>query len=88
MDRYADGRNTAWRLTGFSKRTEFLETEFSITREQMIEIRPLFDVGDDHWMALGYEVTPAVWPDIERVLRCGPPDPGLDYFVEGYATDR
>lgn len=88
MNKYADGRNTAWRLTGFSKRTESMETGFSITREQMIEIRSLFDVGDDHWMTHCYEVTPTVWPEIERVLRCGPADPGLDYFVEGYATDR
>lgn len=85
--RYANGNNMGWQLAGFSKKTEYLVSEFPITREQMLRIRPLFDVGDDLWMVFEYPVSLDLWPQIDAVLNCGPPDPGQTYVVEGYATD-
>jgi hypothetical protein len=85
--RYANGDNMAWQLAGYSKQTEYLVSEFPITREQMLRIRPHFDVGDDFWMVFCYPVALELWPQIDAVVNCGPPDPGQDYMVEGYATD-
>jgi hypothetical protein len=84
--KYADGKNTEWVLTGFSKETNEVSSEYPITREQLVTIRPLFPVGDDLWFADMYEVTAEHWPTLRDVLHCGQPDPGHDYFVHGWAT--
>jgi hypothetical protein len=84
--KYADGKNTRWVLTGFSKRTNRVSSEYPITREQLVSIRPLFPVGDDLWFANQYEVAAEFWPTLRDVLHCDEPDPGQFYFVHGWAT--
>jgi hypothetical protein len=74
-------------IRGYSKQTEHLVSEFPITREQMLRIFPLFDVGDGLWMVFCYPVVLGLWPQIDAVVNCGPLDPGQDYMVEGYATE-
>ena len=86
--RYANGDNTSWALVGYSDRTDEVVGEQAIGRGQLVRLRPFFDVADDLWFAHCYPVTPEVWPRVQAVLRCGPPVPGVSYFVEGRATDR
>ncbi|MFJ5936677.1 hypothetical protein AB9128_03775 [Streptomyces cinereoruber] len=77
-----------WSLQGFSKADEFLRTEFPISREQILRLREVIEPdADDPWMFLGYEVPVEVWPAVDAILRCGPPDPGLDYFTGSYASE-
>ncbi|MCC8248029.1 hypothetical protein [Saccharothrix luteola] len=86
--RYANGDNTRWALVGYSDRTEERVSEFAVTRERLIRLRPFFDVADDLWFAHCYPVSSDVWPHVRALLQCGPPVPGVSYFVEGFATDR
>lgn len=83
--KYADGRNTEWSLVGYSKQTGQVDSVLQITREQLETIRPLFDVGDDLWFSSEYPVGLNLWPIIEPVLHCGPPDPAQEYMVGGFA---
>lgn len=86
--RYANGDDMRWALVGYSDRTEEAVGEHVVTREQLIRLRPFFDVAGDLWFADSYPVSADVWPHVQALLRCGPPVPGASYFVEGFATDR
>ncbi|MFH9726933.1 hypothetical protein ACH4M4_28805 [Streptomyces sp. NPDC017254] len=77
-----------WSLQGYSKVDEFLRTEFPISREQVPLLRELIGPdADDPWMYLGYDVPVEVWPALDAILRCGPPDPSLDYQTGACAAD-
>ncbi|MGA5192479.1 DUF7683 domain-containing protein [Streptomyces exfoliatus] len=77
-----------WSLQGFSKADEFLRTEFPISREQIPQLREVIKPdADDPWMLLGYDVPVEVWPAVDAILQCGPPDPGLDYQTGSYASE-
>lgn len=77
-----------WSLQGFSKRDEFLRTEFPISREQIVRLREVITPdADDPWMVYGYNVPLDVWPAVDAILACGPPDPELDYQTSACAAD-
>ncbi|MFD9474155.1 hypothetical protein [Streptomyces goshikiensis] len=78
---FADGYNLVWDLTGFGADEEIAQS-LSLDRDQFLEIRHLFVLGDDPWMAAGeYHVGPSIWPHLCRAV------PGLvfqrdvDYFL-------
>ncbi|MFJ5874061.1 hypothetical protein ACIQD1_04950 [Streptomyces sp. NPDC093088] len=84
----SEASGVVWSLQGFSKADEFLRTEFPISREQILRLREVIEPDvDDPWMFLGYEVPVEVWPAVDAILRCGPPDPGLDYQTGSYASE-
>ncbi|WP_051467815.1 hypothetical protein [Actinomadura oligospora] len=85
--RYAEGRNTGWHLIWFGP-DEWVAGTFPVTRDQLLQIRHLFDHGDDEWFAFSYRIEPRHWPTLLRVLSCPEPEPQYDYFIEGYATDQ
>lgn len=77
-----------WVLQGFSKVDDFLRTEFPISREQITQLREVITPdADDPWMFSGYDVPIELWPAVDTILQCGPPDPGLDYQTGCYAAD-
>lgn len=56
--------------------------EIELSRDQIAELRHLFDRGDDEWMEKGeYPVTPELWPALRAVI--GPVDlsPEVEYFI-------
>ncbi|MFG2713939.1 hypothetical protein ACGFX2_25765 [Streptomyces goshikiensis] len=78
---FADGYNLVWDLTGFGADEEIAQS-LSLDRDQFVEIRHLFVLGDDPWMvACEYHVAPSIWPHLCRAV------PGLvfqrdvDYFL-------
>ncbi|MFJ5098715.1 hypothetical protein [Streptomyces sp. NPDC088557] len=78
----------AWVLHGYSKADEFLRTELPISREQILRLREVIKPdADDPWMFLGYPVPVEVWPEVDAILHCGPPDPELDYQTGCYAAE-
>lgn len=84
--RYADGRNIAWQLVGYDKRTERVASERPIGREQIVGLRALFDLGDDPWLVGAcYPISATQWPAVIAILDCGQPDEGQDYFIESSA---
>ncbi|MFH8712678.1 DUF7683 domain-containing protein [Streptomyces zaomyceticus] len=81
-------RDIVWYLEGFSKEDEFLRTRFSITRDQIVRLREVVTPDeDDPWMQHGYDVPVSVWPAVDEILHCGPPDPSLDYQTGSYAAE-
>ena len=85
--RYDDGKNTRWAMLAFSSQDDRLRGEFPINREQFARVRELFDYGDDEWFSHSYPVRPELWPQVIDILSCPPPEPDLEYFIEGIATD-
>ncbi|GAB3989882.1 hypothetical protein GCM10029978_116180 [Actinoallomurus acanthiterrae] len=85
--RYDDGQNTRWDLVAFSTHDDRLVGRFTITREQFLRVRELFDYGDDQWFADSYPVRPELWPQVIEILSCPPPESDQEYFIEGTATD-
>ncbi|WP_329622055.1 hypothetical protein OG357_17565 [Streptomyces sp. NBC_01255] len=76
-----------WSLQGFSKVDEFLRTEFPISRDQILRLREVIEPdADDPWMFLCYAVPVELWPAVDAILQCGPPDPGLDYLTDCHAA--
>ncbi|MFF8413558.1 DUF7683 domain-containing protein [Streptomyces omiyaensis] len=81
-------QGVVWFLEGFSKQDEFLRTRHPVTPEQISRLREVITPDeDDPWMQYCYDVPLSVWPAVEEILRCGPPDPGLDYQTGSYAAD-
>ncbi|MFG2330015.1 hypothetical protein ACGFMM_10355 [Streptomyces sp. NPDC048604] len=77
-----------WVLEGFSKADEFLRTRHAISREQILRLREVIEPdADDPWMLHCYAVPLEVWPAVDAILRCGPPDPELDYATAAYAAE-
>ncbi|MDJ0347586.1 hypothetical protein QMK19_40920 [Streptomyces sp. H10-C2] len=75
-----------WSLDGFSKGDEFLRTERTISREQIIQLREVITPDtDDPWMHYCYEVRLDIWPAVEAILHCGPPDVTRDYQTSASA---
>lgn len=88
MVKDAGGQQTRWALVSYRDSDEFLNDETPITIEQIAKVRALFDHGDDEWLKRGcYPVASGTWPRLQEILRCGPPEPGLSYFVEAFAVD-
>ena len=40
--------------------------------------------ADDPWMINSYPIPVGTWLAVDAILRCGPPDPGLDYLTGAY----
>ncbi|MEW1905703.1 MULTISPECIES: hypothetical protein [unclassified Streptomyces] len=81
-------QDVVWSLDGFSKEDEFLRTQYPISRDQIVRLREVITPDeDDPWMLYGYDVPLSVWPAVEEILHCGPPDPTLDYQTGSYAAD-
>lgn len=84
--RHAYGDNMGWRLKGYPKRDSGPpSTVRDISREQFLEIRPLFDAEDNPWLVDLNEVVPEIRSRVEQVL--GPLDPEQDYYVTGHPLD-
>lgn len=84
--RHAYGDNMGWRLKGYAKRRNGSPVSVrEISREQFLEIRPLFDVEDNPWLVDLHEVAPEIWPRVREVL--GPMDPNQDYYVSAHPLD-
>ncbi|MGA5134060.1 hypothetical protein ACPCTO_30095 [Streptomyces olivoreticuli] len=78
---FADGKNLAWDLAGFGT-DDWLKVSIPLTREQIIDVRHLFDLGDDKWMMGGeYPVTPDIWGPMHAVLGSIDFQEGLEYFL-------
>nr|BFD96307.1 hypothetical protein KitaXyl93_76670 [Kitasatospora sp. Xyl93] len=54
---FEDGRNVSWVLEGFGS-DEWLCSSVTVTREQYLQVRALFDLGDDEWMMAGVYPVP------------------------------
>jgi hypothetical protein len=84
--RHAYGDNMGWRLKGYAKRDSGPPaTVRDISREQFLQIRPLFDAEDNPWLVDLNEVVPEIRSRVEQVL--GPLDPEQDYYVTGHPLD-
>ena len=80
--------HATWVLQGYSKADEFLRTEFPISSEQVLRLREVITPDpDDPWMLHFYAVPTEAWPAVDAILRCGPPDPELDYLTGAYAAE-
>ncbi|MFF4950560.1 hypothetical protein [Streptomyces chattanoogensis] len=80
--------HVVWTLDGYSKQDEFLRTRRTISRDQIIRLREVITPdADDPWMIYGYNVPLDIWPAVEKILQCGPPDPHLDYQTSAHAAD-
>ncbi|MGW1495592.1 DUF7683 domain-containing protein [Streptomyces sp. NPDC002402] len=76
-----------WALEGYSKTDDLLRTEHPISREQVLQLCEVVKPDtDDPWMLHCYPVPVEVWPAVEAILRCGPPDPTLDYLTGASAA--
>jgi hypothetical protein len=74
-----------WILEGFGKADDTLRAERPIGREQMLRLREVITPdADDPWMTNSYPVPVETWPAVDAILRCGPPDPELDYLMGAY----
>ncbi|MGW2786494.1 DUF7683 domain-containing protein [Streptomyces populi] len=74
-------------LEGYGKADDTLRTEHPISRVQMLRLREVITPdADDPWMLHSYRVPVDQWPTVEAVLRCGPPDPELDYLTGAHAA--
>jgi hypothetical protein len=70
-----------WHLDGFGRDHE-LCMEVELSREQIAELRHLFDRGDDEWMKYGeYPVLPELWPAVRAVIGSTDLSPELAYFI-------
>ncbi|GAA0421884.1 hypothetical protein [Streptomyces luteireticuli] len=78
-----------WVLAGYSKEDDFLRTTFPISRAQLAELREVIPPDpEDPWMwAYCYPVLLDVWPAVEKILRCGRPDPALEYQTRAWAAE-
>ncbi|WP_067473978.1 hypothetical protein [Actinomadura hibisca] len=74
-----------WELVWFGPDDELAGT-FLVSHRQLLQIRDLFDYGDDEWLTFEYPIRERHWPTLFRVLSCPPPVPGNAYFLHGYAT--
>ncbi|MFG2139498.1 hypothetical protein [Streptomyces sp. NPDC048650] len=80
--------HVVWTLDGFSKQDEFLRTQHTISREHIVALREVITPdADDPWMTYCYDVPLDVWPAVEEILHCGPPDPCLDYQISASVAD-
>ena len=76
-----DDHSVRWHFDGFG-RDDRLCVEVELSREQIAELRHLFDRGDDEWMKYAeYPVGPELWPAVRAVI--GPIDlsPDVEYFI-------
>lgn len=70
-----------WHFDGFG-RDDRLCVEVELSREQIAELRHLFDRGDDEWMEHGeYPVTPELWPALRPVIGSIELSPEVEYFI-------
>jgi hypothetical protein len=80
--------DVVWVLEGFSKADDTLRTEHPISREQLLRLREVITPdADDPWLIHCYPVPVELWPEVEAILRCGPPDPELDYLTGAYRAE-
>ncbi|MFE7531512.1 hypothetical protein ACFU7Y_38270 [Kitasatospora sp. NPDC057542] len=78
---FEDGRNLAWELEGFGP-DEWLCSSVTVTREQFLQVRGLFDLGDDEWMmAGGYPVPVEAQGPLRAVVETALFEEGVDYFL-------
>ncbi|MEV6551500.1 hypothetical protein AB0M57_22695 [Streptomyces sp. NPDC051597] len=78
---FEDGRNLSWTLEGFGP-DEWLCSSVTVTREQFLEVRGLFELGDNEWMVSGdYPVPPDVQAPLKAVIGMALFEEGVDYFL-------
>ncbi len=76
-----DDRSVRWHFDGFG-RDDRLCVEIELSREQIAELRHLFDRGDDEWMKHAeYPVTPELWPAVRAVIGSIDLSPEVEYFI-------
>ncbi|MFD9764151.1 hypothetical protein ACFWXI_11515 [[Kitasatospora] papulosa] len=84
----SDDPDMVWVLSAF-REDESLHSEHPISKDQLVRLREVVVPDpDDPWYIHIYPVPPDVWPKVDEILHCGPPDPNLEYFVDGYAADQ
>ncbi|MFI7410639.1 hypothetical protein ACIBU0_18440 [Streptomyces sp. NPDC049627] len=84
----SEAPDAVWMLEGFSKADDTLVTEHPISRTQLLRLRELITPDpDDPWMLHCYPVPRELWPAVDAILHCGPPDPDLDYLTGASAAE-
>ncbi|MEU1286955.1 hypothetical protein [Kitasatospora sp. NPDC005856] len=78
---FEDGRNVLWELEGFGP-DEWLCSSVTLTREQFLQVRGLFELGDDEWMMAGvYPVPVEAQGPLRAVVEAALFEEGVDYFL-------
>lgn len=81
---FENGHNVSWALEGFGP-DEWLYSSVTLTREQVLEVRGLFELGDDEWMLGGsYPVRAEVRDPFRAVVETALFEDGVDYFLGAY----
>lgn len=78
---FADGRNVRWTLEGFG-RDESLCSLVTLSREQYLKVRGLFELGADEWMMTGsYPVPPEIQGPLRELVATAVFEDGVEYFL-------
>ncbi|MFD5433703.1 hypothetical protein ACFWJ4_16330 [Kitasatospora sp. NPDC127067] len=78
---FEGGRNLRWVLEGFGP-DEWLCSSVTVTREQFLQVRGLFELGDDEWMMAGvYPVPIEAQGPLRAVVETALFEEGVDYFL-------
>ncbi|MER5948086.1 hypothetical protein ABT127_18720 [Streptomyces sp. NPDC001904] len=81
---FENGHNVSWELEGFGP-DEYLCSSVTLTREQFLQVRGLFELGDDEWMLAGsYPVPAEVQGPLHAIVETAPFEDGVDYFLGAY----
>lgn len=84
----SDEPNMVWVLSAFRK-DAFLHSEQPISKGQLMRLREVvLPDPDDPWYIYSYPVPLDVWPEVDEILHCGPPEPNLEYFIGGHPADK
>lgn len=81
-----DDRALRWHFDGFG-RDDRLCLEVELSREQIAQLRHLFDRGEDEWMEYGeYPVPPELWPALRPMIGAVELSPDVEYFIAASRT--
>ncbi|MFD7596314.1 hypothetical protein ACFV6D_25175 [Kitasatospora sp. NPDC059812] len=81
---FENGRNLSWALEGFGP-AGWPCSSVTLTREQFLKVRGLFEIGDDEWMTTGdYPVPVEVQGSLQAVVETALFEEGVDYFLGAY----
>ncbi|MFE4519871.1 hypothetical protein ACFRMQ_37550, partial [Kitasatospora sp. NPDC056783] len=79
---FHDGRNMVWELEGFPSGDDWRRSCVTLTREQFLRVRGLFELGDDEWMTAGvYPVPVEAQGPLREVVETAVFEEGVDYFL-------